>query len=299
MEQLGTKTISYTRARVYIILVAIGYSTMGVAFKFVDWNPFLIGAYRNAFAFLCLGLYRKNFKIRLEKKVIIGASISYFCTTCFIVANKLTTSANAIVLQYTNPIFVLILSCWFLKKPFRKKDAFLILVMLAGIAMFFMDDLSAGYMLGNIFALMSGIGMAVSIMYACYSGVDVKEYMMLTCVISMLVGIPFSFTDPPHITVVSMAAIIFLGVVSVGMTNILYSKAVTVMPSVEVSMLLMLDPILNPILVAVFVREIPGNWAIAGAGIVILSMAANILTSSGKSGADAPESSNAEKAESN
>lgn len=89
---------------------------MGAAFKFVDWNPLVISAAEKMFAFFCLGIARGSFKMRFSRPVLLGAICSYACTTCFVAANKLTTAANAIVLQYTNPMFVVLLSWLVLRR---------------------------------------------------------------------------------------------------------------------------------------------------------------------------------------
>lgn len=108
--------VGAARARLYLILTAVGYSTMGAAFKFVDWNPLVISAAEKMFAFFCLGIARGSFKMRFSRPVLLGAVCSYACTTCFVAANKLTTAANAIVLQYTNPMFVVLLSWLVLRR---------------------------------------------------------------------------------------------------------------------------------------------------------------------------------------
>ena len=269
-----------SKARWCMVLVAICYSTMGAAFKFVDWHPLIITAGRNLVAFCVLAAARGSVRISFRKEIVIGALISYLTSTSFVIANKLTTAANAIVLQYTNPAFVLLFSCLFLKKPFRKKDLIMVLCMIGGITLFFVDDLGAGGMLGNLFALLSGIGMACSIMYACYSGVDMREYTMLMCLISVVIGAVTAFFVPPVFTVGSVAAVVFLGVVGIGISGILYAKGAPKLPSVEVSILLMLDPILNPIWVALLVGEIPGLFSLLGALVVIGGMIVSTLLSS-------------------
>ena len=263
-----------------MVLVAICYSTMGAAFKFVNWHPLVITAGRNAVAFCFLAAARKSFRVPLRREVIIGALISYITSTSFVIANKLTTAANAIVLQYTNPLFVLLFSCLILKKPFHKKDLILVLSMITGITLFFLGDLEAGQALGNAFALISGIGMACSIMYACYSGVDLREYTMLMCLISVVIGAVVAVFEPPVFTFPSVSAVLFLGVVGIGLAGVFYAKAAPKLPSVEVSILLMLDPVLNPVWVALLVGEVPGVLSLIGAAIVIGGMIVNAFLSS-------------------
>lgn len=148
--------VGAARARLYLILTAVGYSTMGAAFKFVDWNPLVISAAEKMFAFFCLGIARGSFKMRFSRPVLLGAVCSYACTTCFVAANKLTTAANAIVLQYTNPMFVVLLSWLVLRRRAQRRDILLTAVLMGGIALFFLDELSPGHLVGNLLALCSG-----------------------------------------------------------------------------------------------------------------------------------------------
>ena len=216
-------------------------------------------------------------KFSLKKDVVIGALIAYLTQTAFTYANKYTSAANAIVLQYTNPVFVVLISWLFLHQKVKLRDIVLSLIMIGGTALFFLDDLSAGQLLGNVCGLISGIGMACSILYACNNPADLQEYTMLNSLISVVVGIPAAIQHPPQFDVASLIAVFFLGVVASGIATVLMAKSAPHLASVEVSMLLMLDPILNPVWVALAVGEIPGSLALIGMVIVIGCVIINIL----------------------
>lgn len=273
----STHSISKPLARIMMISVALCWSTMGVAFKFIDWDPLVIAAVRNLLTFLFLAAYRRSLKISFKKDVIVGAFIAYLTQTAFTYANKYTTAANAIVLQYTNPVFVLLISWLLLRQKIKTRDIVLSLIMIGGTALFFLDDLSAGQLLGNVCGLISGVGMACSILYACNNPADLQEYTMLNSLISVVVGIPAAIQNPPQFSVASLIAVFFLGVVASGIATVLMAKAAPRLASVEVSMLLMLDPILNPVWVALAVGEVPGIFALIGMAIVIGCVIVNIL----------------------
>mgnify|MGYP004657492211 FL=1 len=260
-----------------MVSVALCWSTMGVAFKFIDWDPLVIAAVRNLLTFLYLAAYRRSMKFSLKKDVVIGALIAYLTQTAFTYANKYTSAANAIVLQYTNPVFVVLISWLFLHQKVKLRDIVLSLIMIGGTALFFLDDLSAGQLLGNVCGLISGVGMACSILYACNNPADLQEYTMLNSLISVVVGIPAAIQHPPQFDVASLIAVFFLGVVASGIATVLMAKSAPHLASVEVSMLLMLDPILNPVWVALAVGEIPGILALIGMVIVIGCVIINIL----------------------
>lgn len=273
----STPNVSKPVARVMMVSVALCWSTMGVAFKFIDWDPLVIAAVRNLLTFLYLAAYRRSMKFSLKKDVVIGALIAYLTQTAFTYANKYTSAANAIVLQYTNPVFVVLISWLFLHQKVKLRDIVLSLIMIGGTALFFLDDLSAGQLLGNVCGLISGIGMACSILYACNNPADLQEYTMLNSLISVVVGIPAAIQHPPQFDVASLIAVFFLGVVASGIATVLMAKSAPHLASVEVSMLLMLDPILNPVWVALAIGEIPGSLALIGMVIVIGCVIINIL----------------------
>lgn len=273
----STPNVSKPVARVMMVSVALCWSTMGVAFKFIDWDPLVIAAVRNLLTFLYLAAYRRSMKFSLKKDVVIGALIAYLTQTAFTYANKYTSAANAIVLQYTNPVFVVLISWLFLHQKVKLRDIVLSLIMIGGTALFFLDDLSAGQLLGNVCGLISGVGMACSILYACNNPADLQEYTMLNSLISVVVGIPAAIQHPPQFDVASLIAVFFLGVVASGIATVLMAKSAPHLASVEVSMLLMLDPILNPVWVALAVGEIPGSLALIGMVIVIGCVIINIL----------------------
>ena len=273
----STPNVSKPVARVMMVSVALCWSTMGVAFKFIDWDPLVIAAVRNLLTFLYLAAYRRSMKFSLKKDVVIGALIAYLTQTAFTYANKYTSAANAIVLQYTNPVFVVLISWLFLHQKVKLRDIVLSLIMIGGTALFFLDDLSAGQLLGNVCGLISGIGMACSILYACNNPADLQEYTMLNSLISVVVGIPAPIQHPPQFDVAPLIAVFFLGAVASGIATVLMAKSAPHLASVEVSMLLMLDPILNPVWVALAVGEIPGSLALIGMVIVIGCVIINIL----------------------
>ena len=268
----NNQNLSLNRTRFYLILTAIGYSTAGVAFKLVSWHPMVIGAIRGIIAIICHSLYLGSMKVEFNKSTWMGALLAYGCTTSFIIANKLTTASNAIVLQYTNPIFIVLISYFVLKQNMRKKDIFMVAMIISGIFLFFLDELTPGYFIGNMFALLSGILMAILTIYGKHTKVNVQHYYMISNMIAIIIGIPFIRLNPPVITLHSILGIIILGIVALAIPQILFTRAIKYTTPIEASILLMLDPILNPLLVVLFIGEWPGFWAIIGGSIVIIGV---------------------------
>lgn len=269
--------LSINQAKLCIIGTALGYSLMGVTLKLIPFHPLVLNGMEKAFCFVLLGLSRKSFHIRFNRSTLPGAVFMYFSAMLFMVANKMTTAANAVILQYTNPIFVILFSYLFLHKKAEKRDMVFTAVMLFGMCLFFVDDISIGNMAGNLVAILSGVAMALANMYAHYSGADVQEYGMINCLIAMAVAAVAVLFYPPEVTVASAAAVVFYGIFCSAIPIILLAKGAPYVEPLNISMLLMIEPVCGPIWVALVVKEIPGRLALAGAGIVILSLFANML----------------------
>jgi drug/metabolite transporter (DMT)-like permease len=197
--------------------------------------------------------------------------VSSLAQFCFIAANKLTTAANAIVLQYTSPVFFVLFSMIFLKKKFRSKDYVVVGVTMAGIVLFFMDRITPGNMLGNFIAILSGMVFAFMYMFlgeAKDESVRISG-MLVGTMISALVGIPLSFVYPPEqISLPIVLAVIGMGIFQLGIPYILYSAAMNFTSTLVCSVLASAELLLNPIWVYLLTGEAPGLWAFIGATVI-------------------------------
>jgi drug/metabolite transporter (DMT)-like permease len=156
-----------------MLLCAALWSTAGIFIKKIEWNPFVIAGVRSIFSGLVTFVYMKAARMSfvLNRRSVFSGAVLCMTFACFVTANKLTTAANAIVLQFTNPMFILIFSAIFLKEKFFKSDLLAVGFTMAGISLFFFDQLTAGHLLGNVVAIVSGMFFA-----AFYVGIgDSKE----------------------------------------------------------------------------------------------------------------------------
>ena len=142
-----------------MFLAAVLYSIGGLCIKLIPWSGMAINGARTAIALVVIGLYLKLIgrKPGFNGWILIGALSVCGTNILFSIANKLTTAANAIVLQFTAPIFVIVFSILFFGKKPRKLDLMACGLVLGGVLLFFVDSLSAGGMLGNVLALLSGV----------------------------------------------------------------------------------------------------------------------------------------------
>ncbi len=145
-----------------MLMCASLWSIAGIFIKLIPWNSFAISGFRSLFAGLTILVYIaiKRYKIIINRKTLVAGLMMGLVYTAFVGANKLTTAANAIVLQFTAPLFVVVFSAIFYKQKIKRNDLIAVLFTLAGISMFFLDKLEGGYIAGNFVAIFAGACLA-------------------------------------------------------------------------------------------------------------------------------------------
>ncbi len=257
----------------FVLAASLCFSTGGILMKFVPWNPLAINGVRNTIACIVIGLYilATRHKLKFNLTVLIGAVSMAGVTTLFSIANKLTTAGNTIILQYTAPIWIVILMFFIFGKKPDRTSLISIGIVFAGIIFFFLDSLSTGRWLGDFCALLSGIFYAGVFMLNSFEKGDALSsvfFGQLVCAVflSPLAVNETIFTPPVLISV------FLLGAVQVGLAYIFFTTGTKYTDPVTASIINALEPILNPILVAVFYGEMLGTFSLIGAAIVILGI---------------------------
>lgn len=256
-----------------VFFSAVLYSLGGLCMKFIPWNGMSINGGRNMIALLVIGAYLLLTKhpLRLNRYIALGAVCVSGTNILFCIANKMTTAANAIVLQFTAPIFVLLLSMFIWKKKPKKLDIITCAIVLAGVVCFFVDSLEMGGMLGNILALVSGLTYAGVFLLNEMPDSDPICSVFWGDVVSVLTGLPFLLQETAF-TPTAITSLLILGAFQVGLAYILICIGLKTTPPVTASLISGIEPVLNPILVAVFYHETIGTMALLGAVIVIGSV---------------------------
>lgn len=262
-------------AIIEMLICAALWSVAGIFIKLIPWNGFAVAGMRSLIAGLTIAVYMLITRRRyiLSRRTVVGGIMTAGVYTCFTVANKLTTAANAIVLQFTCPVFIVILSAIFLKQKIRKNDLAVVIATLAGIALFFFDQLKPGYILGNFVAIAAGMFMAV--MFILVGNMEGDErFSTITNgqFLTFFVGLPFIIATKPEFTAAATASILVLGVFQLGISYILYVKSTQYCPPLACCLLGALEPLLNPVWVLIFDGERPGVWALIGGIIVVVSI---------------------------
>lgn len=262
-------------AMLKMLLCACLWSIAGIIIKLVDMNPFAIAGLRSLFAAATVAIFMRltSKRVIVNKKTIVGAV--FLCATfiAFVSANKLTTAANAIVLQFTAPVFVMIIEGIILHKKPRLFDMATVFVTLGGISLFFIDSLGSGKIIGDTVAVFAGLFLAFFFFVVGESQGDEKiSGILFGQILTAVIGLPFLFFTENTVNVQSVAWIAVLGVFQLGIPYILLAEASKYCPALACSLISVAEPLLNPVWVAIFYREIPGAMSLLGGVTVIAAV---------------------------
>ena len=258
---------------IYVLMAAILFSIGGLCIKLVPWSPLAINGARNFISAIIIGIYLKviGHKIVINPAVIFGAVCMTAVTTLYCIANKLTTAANTIVLQFTAPVFVIFLMWICFKEKPKRVDIVASIAVFAGILCFFIDGLSSGNMLGNIIAILSGVAYAGVFMMNSFEKSDSLSSIFLGQSLSALTGIWFVFGETDF-GVTAVGGILALGIFQLALAYIFMAKGLDEVSAVTASLTTAIEPILNPLLVAVFYHETITPLSFVGAVIVVAAI---------------------------
>ena len=256
-----------------MVAASVCFSLGGLLIKLIPWNPLAINGARNLIASCVIGLYILCTRHRLKWNftVFVGAVSMAGVTTLFAIANKLTTAGNTIILQYTAPVWIILLMMLFFGKRPGRLELITIVFVLAGILCFFYEGLSAGRWLGDLLALLSGIFYAGVFMLNQFERGDALSSMFFGQLACGIFLSPLALRETVFTPQV-LAAVFVLGAVQVGLAYIFFSYGTRYTDPVTASIIGAIEPILNPVLVALFYGEQLGRLSLIGAAIVVCAV---------------------------
>ena len=275
----STSTAQHKRALAFLAACGILWSTGGLLIKYVDWHPMAIWSARSTVAAGLLWVARRP-GLRGIRRGEWAAAIALAATTgLFIVSNKLTTAANAILIQYSAPVWIALLGSWFLGERATRLDWITIVLVIGGITLFFFEDLTTDHMLGNLTALGAGVAFAFSAMTlrkvaladTAEAPIDPLRPMFLGNLVAAVVGAPFMLLHAPP-DAHGLGALLALGLAQQGVPYLLYARAIRHATALEAMLIPIVEPILSPLWVLLALGERPGPWALLGGAIVIGSV---------------------------
>ena len=262
--------LSERKGPLCMVAASICWSLGGICIKFIPWSAMSIISLRAMLAAIVFAIYRRSVKVQFTKGNVMAAVCLAATTILFVFANRLTTAAAAIVLQFSSPIFILFINYIFYRKKPRISELLAVFATTAGIVLFFADQLDAGHMLGNLLAIASGLSFAGVLVCNKRPDTDPQQSVMLGFLINAVIWLPFVFLDS-SITADAAAwgLILVLGVVQVGLAYVFFTVGIKYTQPLPACLITALEPVLSPIWVALATDERPGQFALIG-GVVIL-----------------------------
>ncbi len=249
------------------------WSTGGIFIKSIPWNSFMVSGSRSLITVFMLLLYMKVNKMKFEFDLYSIFIAAAMCLSLFVYvpAMQMTTAANATLLAATHPIFIIIFAALLYKKMPTKREIIVVTLCTIGISIFFLDGLSMGGMLGNIFALTTGFAMGVSYMASSKtkSANSNMTGVIIGHTITALIGIPIGVSQPLEITPTIVATMIAFGIINTGLATFFYNYAVRNTAPLNCSLIAMLEIILGPFWVFLMLGEVPSVMAFVGGSILM------------------------------
>jgi drug/metabolite transporter (DMT)-like permease len=252
-----------------LVMASVLFSTGGVLIKWVTWNPMAIAGMRSLIAAATVVVLLGRPRLTFSPLELAGAVAYAVTVITFVAANRLTTAANAIFLQYTAPIYIALLGAWILKERPGRLDFWLLGLSVIGVGLCFVDRLSLAGFEGNLLALLSGLAYASLVMILRLQRHESPAgSLILGNAITALAGLPFAFGTVPDTK--TWTGVILLGVFQLGLAYVLYGRALQQVRALDATLISMLEPILNPVWV-LMLGERPSRWALAGGSLVIIA----------------------------
>ncbi len=267
-------------ARLQVFAAALLFSIGGAGIKACALTSWQIAGFRSGVAaILLLALLPESRRAWSGRALLVGAA--YAATMLlFVLANKLTTSANTIFLQSTAPLYILLLGPWLLGERNRASDLVVMAMVAAGLAMFFVGSeapvrTAPDPLRGNILAVAAGVAWALTIMGMRWLGREERSGRgsmmpaviagnLLALLVSLPFALPVSYARPVDWTIV-----LGLGTVQIGLAYVFLTRALRRVPAFEAVILLLLEPALNPVWAWLIHGERPGPWPLVGGGLIL------------------------------
>lgn len=263
-------------SRIQLLIAALLFSTGGAAIKATTLNAWQVACFRSGVGGLALFTLLPSARRVWNRRALLVALAYASTMVMYVAANKLTTSANSIFLQATAPLYLLLLGPWLLKEPIRRADLLLTAVLAAGLSLFFVGEqtplaTAPDPFRGNLIAAASGVAWALTI-----GGIRwVERYGAGAA--SVVIGNAIAFLGclPLALPVDSTAAvdwivIPYLGVFQIGLAYVFTTRALRHVPALEASLLLLLEPALNPVWSLIVHGEVPHLLAVVGGALILV-----------------------------
>lgn len=261
---------------VLVLAAAVIWSTGGLFIKWTSLSGLELSFGRSLLAAITVALFTRREGFGLNRVTAVASVLYAALLLLFVLATKETTAANAIFLQYTAPLYVLILEPLFYKEKFRRRDLLVVLACVAGMSLFFVGKLRPQDVTGNLLALASGLCFALYFLLLRHS--TSKEVNRASSVIYgnllvVLIAASAGLSALPRLTAHDALSVLYLGVVQIGVAYTLFTLGMSRgIRSLDAGIVGYIEPVLNPIWVFLVLGERPSKWALVGGAIIITAV---------------------------
>ena len=266
------------KGSLYMVAASICWSFGGLCIKFIPWGAMSIIGLRALLAAAVFVIFRKSFKVELTRGNVMAAVCLSATNILFVFANKLTTAAAAILLQFTAPIFIILINLVFYRKRPERSAVLAVAVTFLGMLLFFADGLKSGSLPGNILAVLSGLAFAGVFVCNKRPDTNTENALFLGFLINAVIGLPFAFFQVSA-DALAWGAVLFLGIVQVGLAYVFFSLGIKRTTALLACLITAMEPVLNPVWVMLagilgWLPEVetPGTYAVAGGVVIVLTV---------------------------
>lgn len=266
---------------VFVLAAALLWSTGGLFIKWTTLSGLQLSFYRSLFAVIAVTLLTKHEGFGINRVTAFASILYAVLLILFVLATKRTTAANAIFLQYTAPVYLLILEPLVYKEPFRTRDLLTVLVCIGGMTLFFIGKLRPEDVSGNLLALASGFCFALYFLllrHATARKVNRASSVIYGNLLAVILTAPFGLAVVGQLGRWDFLSVLYLGVVQIGIAYTLFTVAMARgVRSLDAGIVGYSEPVLNPIWVFLFLGERPSSWAVLGGSIILVAVITHML----------------------
>lgn len=259
---------------IYMFLTALCWSLAGVCIRFNSQTAIMIAAVNGVIGLILNSVINKQ-RILINKTIIIGAIAQFMMGMIFTFANQLTTVGNAIILQYTSMIFVLIYQTFDTKKLPSLQQIAVVLIVIIGMVIFFFESLSFKGMVGNIISIISGAFYGLQFYVNTKKDANPVSSMLLAFIMNTSLLL-FVLKDIPSITMSEWGVMLVQGIVCAGLGSYFFSKGIPLVHPLSANVICMLEIILSPLWALFIFNERMSSYAIIGAVIMVVRIIFNL-----------------------
>lgn len=266
----------------FVLAAALLWSTGGLFIKAAqNLSAFELSFGRSVLACLTVAYFTRREGFRVNGVTLFASALYAAMLLLFVMATKQTKAANAIFLQYTAPVYVLVFEPLMYGEKFRARDAAVVVCCMGGVALFFVGRLLPEEMTGNLLALVSGVCFAFFMLLLRHPRarrVNRASSIIYGNLLLALVTLPSFVAGAHKMTFTDLLLVGFLGVVQIGVSYTLFTAGVRRgVRSLDAALVGFIEPLSNPVWVFLFLGERPSGWATLGGAIILTAVAAHTV----------------------